>query len=573
MRYILLILLIISSNAKFLSFVSTIEIQKSGGYAEGAYIEWTGPNEIYNVYIVSGTKATPLDNMLIRYYSTYYRADAVGLKAGKYTFRIIGRTTGTKETSAFTVTAFDRSGFHQSPKSPTYGKGMGAYNIDGTLKAGAQVLYVTEANKKSVQMTINGVEYTGVTSITQQIKTKNKLGPVAIRVVGQVTLDGLESIDMAGSYAMGVKGASEVTIEGIGNDATLLCGVAAYESENIEIRNLGFKLWRGEHDIGGINLKSSVGVWVHNNDLFYGEPDANADQAKGDGTMNLEDDSQYVTIAYNHFWNNVTSSLCGMKRETGPNYISYHHNWFDHSYSRHPRIRSMSVHVYNNYYDECYSYGVGVTNNGEAFVESNYFKNVKYPMLISLQGSDKLIGGTFSGENGGLIKSFGNIMISQKSYITYDKNKGEFDAYEVARRIDKVPINVVCKVGGKTYSNFDTNRYIMYDYTPDNVNDVPTLVMNSAGRVQKGSQNTTSKFLDFDDIKSKVVIIDNNDHHDLTRNMGPRNEYSGIILDKQNIKEVRFSKNSFIATKKYDNSVQITKDNWFGENSYIKINH
>ena len=138
MRYILLILLIISSNAKFLSFASTIEIQKSGGYAEGAYVEWTGPNTIYYVYIISGTKATPLDIMIIRYYSTYYRADAVGLKAGKYTFRIIC-SSGVKETSAFTVTAFDRSGFHQSPKSPTYGKGMGAYNIDGTLKAGAQV--------------------------------------------------------------------------------------------------------------------------------------------------------------------------------------------------------------------------------------------------------------------------------------------------------------------------------------------------------------------------------------------------------------------------------------------------
>ena len=536
MRYILLIILIISSSTKFLSFASTIEIKKSGGYAEGAYVEWTGPFANYNVYIVSGTIATPLDNMLVRYYSNYYRADAVGLKAGKYTFRIICNS-GVKETTAFTVTAFDRSGFHQSPKSPTYGKGMGAYNIDGTLKDGAQVLYVTEDNKKSVRMTINGVEYTGVASITQQIKTENKLGPVAIRVVGQVTLDGLESVDMAGSSAMGVKGASEVTIEGIGNDATLACGIVAYESENIEIRNLGFKLLRGEHDIGGINLKSSVGVWVHNNDFFYGEPDANEDQAKGDRTMKLEDDTQYATIAYNHFWVNVASSLCGMKRETGPNYISYHHNWFDHSTIMHPRIRSMSVHVYNNFYDECYSYGVGVTYNGEAFVESNYFKNVKYPMLISLQGSDKLIGGTFSGENGGLIKSFGNIIKSQKSYITYDKNKDEFDAYEVARRIDKVPINVVGKVGGKTYSNFDTNRYIMYAYTPDNANDVPTLVMNSAGRTQKGSQNTTSKLLDLDFNKSNNVIV-HHDSHNL--NLGASKNYTGVVFVPPNIENIYF---------------------------------
>ena len=65
MKYILSILLIISATAKFISFASTIEIKKSGGYNEGAYVEWTGPNEKYNVYIVSGTKATQLDNMLV----------------------------------------------------------------------------------------------------------------------------------------------------------------------------------------------------------------------------------------------------------------------------------------------------------------------------------------------------------------------------------------------------------------------------------------------------------------------------------------------------------------------------
>ena len=82
-------------------------------------------------------------------------------------------------------------------------------------------------------------------------------------------------------------------------------------------------------------------------------------------------------------------------------------------------------------------------------------------------------------------------MKSQKNYFTYNKNKVEFDAYEVAKRIDKVPINVVGKVGGN-YSNFYNNTDIMHAYTPDNANDVPTFIMNSAGHAQKGSQNTTS---------------------------------------------------------------------------------
>ena len=87
--------------------------------------------------------------------------------------------------------------------------------------------------------------------------------------------------------------------------------------------------------------------------------------------MDLKNDSQYITISYNHFWDSGKMSLCGMKSETGENFITYHHNWFDHSDSRHPRIRTMSVHVYNNYYDGNSKYGVGVTMGASDFVESN----------------------------------------------------------------------------------------------------------------------------------------------------------------------------------------------------------
>ena len=98
-------------------------------------------------------------------------------------------------------------------------------------------------------------------------------------------------------------------------------------------------------------------------------------------------------------------------------------------------------------------------------------------------------------------------MKSQKSYITYDKNKVEFDAYEVAKRTDKVPINVVGKVGGKTYTNFDTNSGIMYAYTPANANDVPTLVMNSAGRAQKGDFTFTFSASDDDTKKANASLM------------------------------------------------------------------
>ena len=88
-----------------------------------------------------------------------------------------------------------------------------------------------------------------------------------------------------------------------------------------------------------------------------------------------------------------------MKSESGPNYITYHHNWFDHSDSRHARVRTMSVHMYNNYYDGNAKYGAGSTMGSSLFIQNNYFRNCKNPMLSSNQGTDALGEGTFSGEN------------------------------------------------------------------------------------------------------------------------------------------------------------------------------
>ena len=493
--FITLLILLSSIEAKvepkkFLSFASmpsTYAITKVGGYGNGGYVQWTGSTtDKYTVYIQSGSTSTPIDNMLIRQYPTFYRADVVDLKPGMYTFKIVGKSSGTLTSSSFTASSYDRSGFTFGPKSPVYKKGVGAYNLDGTLKPGAQVLYITEKTKKKVTMTINGKTYTGVAAITQQIKDANKVGPVAIRIIGQVTLDGMESTDMKGSYSIGVKLASQVTFEGIGKDATLMCGVSIQNSNDIEVRNLGFMLWGGGVDGDAVTLRRSSAVWVHNNDLFYGLKGPDGDQAKGDGSVDLKDDSKFVTISYNHFWDSGKSSLCGLKKETGPNYITYHHNWFDHSDSRHPRIRTMSVHVYNNYYEGVFSYGVGVTTGGSAFVESNYFKNTRYPMFISRQGSETKEKIYLSEENGGIIKSYGNVMVNQVSWVPYEKNKVEFDSYDVKKRTDQVPNTVKAKLGGATYNNFDTDSSVMYTYTPDAAQNVPSIVMSKAGRVNKG---------------------------------------------------------------------------------------
>ena len=481
-------------------------ITEASGWLETAYVKWTPVTGAtgYNVYVKSASASdsayVQLDDELIRKYPSYMRADAVGLKAGDYVMKIVPLNNGKENTSAaivsdkLTVNAHDRSGFTFSSNSPVK-NGVGAYNNDGTLKSNASVLYVTEANKNTVKMKIGNTEYTGVAAITQAIKAKNNCQPVAIRIIGQVTLSGLACKDVSSAYAIGVKGAANVTFEGIGDDATLYeAGVAVFQSTGIEVRNLGLMNWGGGGDGDGISLKQSRGVWVHNNDVFYGNAGSDGDQAKGDGSMDLKDNSQYVTVSYNHFWDSGKMSLCGMKSESGENWITYHHNWFDHSDSRHPRIRTMSVHVYNNYYDGNSKYGVGAAKDSEAFVEANYFRHCNYPMLSSMQGSDVLAGGIFSGENGGVIKAYNNYMEGQKSVIYANSDTGttsasatDFDAYLAASRSETVPSTYKAKQGGKTYSNFDTKVDLGVDTADiDAPADVPSIVTKYAGRVMGG---------------------------------------------------------------------------------------
>ncbi|MCR5303496.1 MAG: Ig-like domain-containing protein, partial [Lachnospiraceae bacterium] len=253
--------------------------------------------------------------------------------------------------------------------------------------------------------------------------------------------------------------------------------------------------------------------WVHNCDIFYGSTGGDSDQAKGDGTIDVKGNSQYQTYSYNHFWDSGKASLCGMKSESGENFITYHHNWFDHSDSRHPRVRTMSVHSYNNFYDGISKYGAGAAYRSSIFMDSNYFRNCQYPMLSSMQGSDIYAGGTtsskehatFSSEDGGIIKAYGNLFegsnitvipyacenyIRKGVTVPYDLDAAsteQFDAYFVAERSTTVPSTVAAYQGGSTYTNFDTNEDLGVEKGDiDAAADVPAQVMAHAGRVQGG---------------------------------------------------------------------------------------
>ena len=482
-----------------------ITITESKGWQESAYAKWTllSDAKSYNVYVKGGQYAdyTKVDQQLVRNYGSYGRVDVVGLKAGNYSLKVVAVDANGAETSAYgvadnlKVVNYDRQGFAHKGISD----GVGAYNNDGTLKAGAKVLYVTKNTFTTIKASLNGEEYTGIGNILLAKQKGKDKTPLAVRVIGEIKTANAGDQLKTDQKGLLLKGNSEttemnVTIEGIGDDACFNgFGLGIINGTNVEVRNMAFFNQGSSND--NMEIKGTQHIWVHNNDYFYGEK-GSGDHGKGDGSLDSKDGASFCTFSYNHYHDTGKSNLCGMKKETVDNLICYHHNWFDHSDSRHPRVRTSSVHIWNNYYDGVAKYGVGVTMGASVFVESNYFRNTKYPMMISKQGTDAKGDGTFSGENGGVLKAYGNIFAEKSkyfSYITWKNSNTDFDAYEVASPSEIVPSSVVAKAGGTSYNNFDTDASKMYAYTPDAAVDVPAKVTGfyGAGRLNQGDIHYT----------------------------------------------------------------------------------
>ena len=500
-------------------FAQSVVITESAGWLESAYIKWTPVTNAtsYNVYYTGmGITNKQIDTQLIRSYGTYFRADIIGLAAGTYTIKVAPVISGVEATATttgdITVLAHDRNGFaFQGGHIPS------AYNMDGTPKTGAVILYITENNKNTVSMTVTGATANpcvGLQTILDGFKKGKDTRPLIVRFIGNITdLSYLTNGDLYISNANNATGS--FTFEGVGDDAVTngwsFCLKAA---ANVEIRNIAAM---NNNSVNGDDFglqQDNDHVWIHNNEMYYGNAGSDADQIKGDGAMDIKK-STYVTVSYNHFVDNGKCSLLGLSEGTTTGlYVTYHHNWFDHSDSRHPRVRFYSVHVYNNYYDGVAKYGAGSTMGSSLFVEGNYYRNSKHPMMTSLQGTDvwnpttqkndPTNQGTFSGEAGGTIKAFNNtfdasIGTNDMRFVAYgDPNPAfniagvissttDFDAYLAKTRDEQVPATVKSFSGGNTYNNFDTDASLyVKTLVPDAPDVAKTKTTQYAGRTNGG---------------------------------------------------------------------------------------
>ena len=505
-----------------------VQITTAAGWNESLYAEWEhfeGADN-YNVYVKGGQYAdyTKIDGQLVRSYGSYNRADAVGLKAGDdYSIKVVPVINAKEEESKASIAtniivrSFNRDGYAHHQASA----GIGAYNNDGTLKEGARILYISKDNAKTVTLdmlvkTGKTETRTGIQDILKAYEKGIETRPLCIRIIGLLKKDDMPELGSS-SIGLQVKGKGQnmnLTIEGVGNDATFHgFGILVRNCRYVELRNLGVMM----HPEDGISFDTdNEHLWGHNLDIFYGE-NKGGDKAKGDGSFDVKG-TLYATVSANHYWDSGKCNLNSNKDEV--DYVTYHHNWFDHSDSRHPRVRvSKHLHVFNNYYDGNSKYGVGATTASCIFVEKNYFRHCKYPMLISKQGSDIHNGtgtssetkGNFSSEDGGIIKAFDNYITEQTSFEPYVAGDAlyskHFDAYVVENRNDQVPTEVVTLQGGTGYNNFDTANDF-YMYSPDAAADVPSTVTGQygAGRCQHGDFQYT--FDNATQDKNSEVITD-----------------------------------------------------------------
>ena len=494
--------------AFFLLFInqkaSALTIINEEGWLETAYATWQPVEDAtkYEVfYTGEGINLQLVDECLVRQYAVYYRVDVPGLKAGSYTLTVKalnsdGKVLSEATTQPLTVKAHNREGY-----AFTEGYVPGGYNLDGTVKNGAKILYVSAQTVNTITCNVSDgkkeMEYTGLSNILQAFGKGKDKTPLIIRVIGTIRkeqIDGLKDdiyINFEGKNNTDCM-CEHVTFEGIGNDATLYgYGINLKRTKGIEIRNIGIMLCGDD----AISMDTdNYHNWVHNCDFFYGSPGKDADQVKGDGCIDMKYRSTLTTISYNHFFDNGKVMGCGgaTKEETNL-LITFHHNWFDHCDSRTPRLNHTTAHIYNNYYDGMSVYGIGCTEVSNAFIECNYFRNVQRPMMIAGQGTDRIYAsepdkGTFSGQPGGMSKAYNNkvdVTTVELRLQYQDTDAEQFDAWLVTARNEKVPETVHAYKGGHVYDNFDTADD-MYSSTPDDPERVADIVTVWAGRTDGG---------------------------------------------------------------------------------------
>lgn len=200
---------------------------------------------------------------------------------------------------------------------------------------------------------------------------------------------------------------SNTTLLGVGTDAMLVHGMLLLDKvDNIIIRNIHFAdaydyfpawdpkdnangEWNSEYD--NVSLRGATHVWIDHCSFSDGaRPDHLARTALGrpmqhhDGLLDITQQSNWVTVSYNHFKQHDKTNLVGSSDaqvlDADKLKVTFHHNFWENTKERAPRVRYGQVHVYNNLYVAdaavpfAHGYSIGVGVHSKIFSENNVWE-------------------------------------------------------------------------------------------------------------------------------------------------------------------------------------------------------
>ncbi|MFD5318919.1 polysaccharide lyase family 1 protein [Streptomyces sp. NPDC127098] len=269
--------------------------------------------------------------------------------------------------------------FARRPSISRRGLLAGAAATAAALATGAATTGTAHAAQRAFASTPDG--FASVNALGQNGTTGGAGAPVVTVSDADTFLDYCDrnepyTIQVQGTINITSKQAlrSNKTVVGLGANATIAGGgLDMYRRQNVIIRNLRFV---GAEDDAISVQQDSHHIWIDH--CYF---------AEGlDGAIDIVRAADYITVSWNHFDGFDKSILIGhsdgnASQDTGKLRVTFHHNYFDGSRQRHPRVRfAEPVHVYNNYFRNNTLYGVASTENAGVLVEANYFENVPHPV-------------------------------------------------------------------------------------------------------------------------------------------------------------------------------------------------
>ena len=257
----------------------------------------------------------------------------------------------------------------------------------------------------------------------------------------------------------------------IGTDSFVMdrIGIFCVRAKNIIIRNINFQQPKANNGADAVSMQECDGVWVDHCTFTS----LNQTKDYEDGSCDITHASKNVTVSWCRFIKTQKSCLVGHSNSASSDAAitaTFHHNWFDQSSSRHPRVRFGKVHVYNNLFDGCTTYGVGSAYGAKVLVEYNYFDGVHLPTDICTYPAKQSGSSWVSNLTGSVA---GYLYATQDVYVNKPANAS-----------DPYPFTNVAYTayGGTastalTYADFKPT----YSYTVTAAADVPALVKANAG--------------------------------------------------------------------------------------------